>query len=55
MTASKSLGLVIQHNPILRDLNKTIGKYLPMLYSDPNMKFAFPEGAIKATLEEVRT
>ena len=49
MTASKSLGLVTQYNPILTNLSKTIGKYLPMLYSDPNMKLAFPEGTIKAT------
>ena len=49
MTVTKSLGLVTQYNPILTDLNKTIAKYLPMLYSDPNMKLAFPKGAIKAT------
>ena len=36
ITVTKSLGLVTQYNPIT-DLNKTIGKYLPMLYSDPNM------------------
>ena len=36
------------YNPLLKDLNKTIQQYLPLLYSDPKMKDIFPEGSIKA-------
>ena len=43
-----TFSLVTVYNPRLKDLNRTIQQFLPLLYSDPRMKNIFPEGSIKA-------
>ena len=44
-----NVNLVTVYNPIIKKLQAFIRNNLPVLYSDPEMKNIFPEGAINVT------
>ena len=44
----KATSFLTEFNTLLPDLNTLIKNRLPLLYSDPKMKIAFPEKSIKA-------